>query len=277
MIDVKDLETKMKSVTILKADNNFLTLCTYMEELQQEINAQKGDDYLKDDTFLTELFRAAEATTNEKFASIVDHHKTLWITGKVTDKNTIVDDLTTIYRNMVAEKTWGKTSDKDAKILALTTKLESSKNRMNNLEGRIKKLAADKKTVTFKDDKDKSVKGKLNWQFTKVDKFVTHPDTGAKYVWCDKHGKGAYMPHPHDHDKWFQERQAKRAARGKGGDRRTKRQKIESSDGKDDNKMVNKLHLADSIRASLVTTCSMTHADADKIFKDACTDAASKE
>ena len=44
LIDVKDLETKMKTITILKADNNFQTLCTYLEELQQEINAQKGED-----------------------------------------------------------------------------------------------------------------------------------------------------------------------------------------------------------------------------------------
>ncbi len=62
VIDVKDLENKMKSITILKTDDNFCTLCTYLEELQQEINAQKGEDYLKDDTLLTELFRAAEAT-----------------------------------------------------------------------------------------------------------------------------------------------------------------------------------------------------------------------
>ncbi len=39
VIDVKDLETKMKSITILKMDNNFCTLCTFLEELQQDINA----------------------------------------------------------------------------------------------------------------------------------------------------------------------------------------------------------------------------------------------
>ena len=35
MIDVKDIETRMKTITILKADNNVRTLCTYLKELQQ--------------------------------------------------------------------------------------------------------------------------------------------------------------------------------------------------------------------------------------------------
>ena len=52
---------------------------------------------------------------------IIEHHKTQWSTGKIKDKNTIFNDLTTIYRNMVAEGSWGKTSDKYANILALTT------------------------------------------------------------------------------------------------------------------------------------------------------------
>eukprot|EP00957_Ditylum_brightwellii_P175306 13345873-Ditylum_brightwellii.AAC.1 len=92
-----------------------------MEELQQEINAQKGETHLKDNTLLTKLFCAAEATTNKKFVAIVDQQKVALITGKIKDKNTIVDDLTMIYHNMVAEGSWGKTSNKDAKILALTT------------------------------------------------------------------------------------------------------------------------------------------------------------
>ena len=267
VIDVKDLENKMKSITILKADNNFRTLCTFLEELQQEINAQKGEDYLKDDTLLTELFRAAEATKNEKFAGIVDNHKTQWITGKITDKNTIIQDLDKIYRNMVAEGSWGKTSDKDAKILALTTQYEKSKSRMAELEGRIKKLS-DGKSVSFK-EKEGTTKSKKNWQFTKVDKYATHPETGAKYVWCDDHGKGAYMPHPHNHDEWFKKRQAKRNAKGKDGTGNGHRDKRQRQEGKDDGKVVNKLQLGNSLRATLVTRCSMTPADADKLFLDA--------
>ena len=98
IVDVKDLQNKMEKMTILTADNNFHTLSTSLEELQQEINAEKGDDFLKDDKLLTELFRAAEATTNEAFAMDVRLAKTNWITRKINDKNTIIHDLNVIYR-----------------------------------------------------------------------------------------------------------------------------------------------------------------------------------
>ena len=39
VIYVKDLETRMKTITILKAGNNLCTLFTYLEYLEQEINA----------------------------------------------------------------------------------------------------------------------------------------------------------------------------------------------------------------------------------------------
>ena len=42
IVDVKDLRTKMEQLTILKWDNNFHTLSTTIEELQQEINAKKA-------------------------------------------------------------------------------------------------------------------------------------------------------------------------------------------------------------------------------------------
>jgi len=66
VIDVKDLQ-KMEKMTIASADNNFQILSTKLEELQQEINTENGDDFCKDDNLLTELFHTAEATTNEAF------------------------------------------------------------------------------------------------------------------------------------------------------------------------------------------------------------------
>jgi len=108
-------------MTIISADNIFHTLSTKLEELQQEINAKKGDEFCKDDKLLTELFRAAKAMTNEAFALDIHMAKNAWITGKQTDKNVIINDLNVLYRNMVAEGSWKKTSSGDSKIIALTT------------------------------------------------------------------------------------------------------------------------------------------------------------
>ncbi len=127
VIDVKDLQLKMKKMTIISADNNFHTLSTKLEELQQEINAEKGNNFCKDDKLLTELFRAAEATTNEAFALDIRTTKNAWITGKQTDKNAIINDLNVLYRNMVAEGSWKKTSTSDSKIIALITQVANLK------------------------------------------------------------------------------------------------------------------------------------------------------
>ena len=107
VIDVKELEQKLRKMTILTVGNDFRALATQMEELQQEINAQKGVDHFRDDHFLTEFFRACECSKNEKFEAIVSIAKTNWITGKEKDKNVIVNDLLTVTKNMVAEAVLG--------------------------------------------------------------------------------------------------------------------------------------------------------------------------
>ena len=105
-IGVKNLQLKMEKMTILSADNNFHTLSTKLKELQQEINAEKGNNFCKDNKLLTKLFRAAEATTNEAFALDICMAKNAWITGKQTNKIAIINKLNVLYRNMVAEGSW---------------------------------------------------------------------------------------------------------------------------------------------------------------------------
>ena len=51
-------------------------------------------------------------------------------------------------------------------------------------------------------DKKAQVKKISEWQFKKTSQYSNHPITGAKHVWCDDHGSGCYMPHPHDHSAW---------------------------------------------------------------------------
>jgi hypothetical protein len=60
--------TQDGKMTLLTADNNFHTLATSLKQLQQEINTEKGEEFFKNDKLLTELFHAAEATTNKLFA-----------------------------------------------------------------------------------------------------------------------------------------------------------------------------------------------------------------
>jgi hypothetical protein len=106
------------------------TLSTKLEELQQEINVEKGNNFCKDEKLLTKLFRAAEATTNEAFALDTCMAKNAWITGKQTDKNAIINNLNVLYQNMVAEGSWKKTSTADSKSIALTTQVANLKKKL---------------------------------------------------------------------------------------------------------------------------------------------------
>ena len=273
VIDVKDLQLKMEKMTIISADNNFHTLSMKLEELQQEINAEKGDDFCKDDKLLTELFRAAEATTNEALALDIRTAKNAWITGKQTDKNAIINDLNILYRNMVAEGSWKKTSTADSKIIALTTQVA-------NLNKQIKE--SDPKTGgKSKDPKNPKKTGKKgeegkNWRYTKVGDMIKCPESGATLKWCPHHGTGAYMPADHNHKewaenkhkrqgKWEQKRDAKRVRfEGDKGD------KTKPDGGKrTDEKHPSKLQLSSALRRSLVTRCSMTPTEADSILDQA--------
>jgi hypothetical protein len=122
-------------MTLLTTDKNFHTLATSLEELQQEINAEKGEEFCKDDKLLTECFCAAEATTNMLFTINVILAKSAWITGRVTNKNTITNELCVLYHNSVADRSWGKTSSADSKIIALTTQVNGLKQQLKNAAG----------------------------------------------------------------------------------------------------------------------------------------------
>ena len=179
VIDVKELEQKIRKMTIMTVGNDFRALATQMEELQQEINAQKGVDHFRDDHFLTEFFRACKASKNEKFEAIVSIAKTNWITGKENDKNVIINDLLTVSKNMVAEGTWDKLSVKDAKIIALTSQIKGSKKKFEGLDKRLKALhkGAPGKSSSGRDGYKA---GKDAWKFTKKGATCTDPKSGAQ-------------------------------------------------------------------------------------------------
>jgi hypothetical protein len=109
------------------------------------------------------------------------------------------------------------------------------------------------------------------------------PDTGKKMVWCDKrHGKGMYMPDPHDCDAWAKckaERDAayketRRAKRNKYGSSNDSAGSSSASSDKE-TKSSEKLKLDSNLRAAL-TTQLRGHGLSDKEIEDTL-NAASKE
>ena len=72
-------------------------------------------------------------TTNEDFERAVKNLKDAWIRGDASCTITyVIEVANNSYRNIKGERSWNKTSDKDAKIIALTTKVGNLEQKLNN-------------------------------------------------------------------------------------------------------------------------------------------------
>jgi hypothetical protein len=277
IVDVKDLQNKMKKMTLLTCDNNFHTLAMSLEELQQEINAKKGEDFHKDDKLLTELFCAAETTTNKLFAINVSLAKTAWITGKQMDKNNIIQDLCILYRNSVTDGSWSWVSSADSKIIALTTQVKSLQDKLNKASAGKGKPSQKEKQASKVTPTKKGQDPRNKWHHTKVGETTKDPTTRTTLKWCPHHGTGAYMPQDHNHQEWLEKRKRKNTKCD--NNKANKRVKFsgdaekKNPDSKPqpvkDKKHPSKLQLSTTIRQSLVTHCAMTPTEADTVLDEA--------
>ena len=109
---------------------------------------------------------------------------------------------------MVGEKTWNKTSEKNTKIIAITTALNENKKKLAALETRVNKGGSSdnkKKDDKSKEKKPSGDKSKLRIpEWRTINKGKTCTVDGAEWVWCKEHKSeglfnGLYMPKGHDH------------------------------------------------------------------------------
>ena len=129
--------------------------------------------------------------------------------GKVTDKNVIIDDLSVLYRNSVADGSWGKVSSADSKIIALTTQVNSLKAQLQGAAAGKNSGKATKSGTKPAGREDKEPSNK--WRCTKVGETTKVPVTGTIVKWYSHHGTGLYMPSNHNHAKWLEKKKRKNA------------------------------------------------------------------
>ena len=100
-----------------------------MEKLYKEIRRLKLGTY-DDNRFLTQLFCALETTTNESFEITVEVVKDKFIFGDaICTVAYVIKTCNTKYRNLEGSNVWNKSSNKNNKVIALTTELNDQ--RMN--------------------------------------------------------------------------------------------------------------------------------------------------
>lgn len=279
VIDVQDLEEKLASATLLKHGNNVQTCNREMEKIYKEIRRLKPGTY-DDNRFLTQLFRALETTTNESFARTVEFIKDKWIMGDAScTVQYVISTLNNKFRNLEGSGSWNKTSEKDTKIIALATKLKDQEKKFNELQSQLKGSKGGGKTNSGSnnaaEDSSSSKPKKLKipeWRTKNTGPMKTVD--GQQWAWCPHHKSeglfdGLYMPHPHDHAKWKEEKNEKiKAYKAAKKERRGQRNKDNSS-ASANTSAPNKLTLSSNLKSALTTKLGVSDADAARIIQDA--------
>ena len=126
-IDVQGLEDKLTSAILPKYKINVLSCTGGMEKLYKEIRRLKPGTY-DDNRFLTQFFRALQKTTDESFERTVEVVKDKYILGDKTCMVAyVIKTCSTKYLNLECSNIWNKSSNKDIKIIDLTTELNDQR------------------------------------------------------------------------------------------------------------------------------------------------------
>ena len=203
---------------------------------------------------------------------------------KISDKNEVVSNMDKMYKNMLAEGTWKNTSEKDTKIVALSTKLDKTNEKLKEVK---KQLANAHGNGPSEKRLEKGGGGRVArrgtmrarcepWQVTKVGDHVTHPKTGAKYVWCPHHKSkdgtidGMYMKHPHDHEAWLERRAQFDQWKKEGRQGQDRKRKANDPAGNSQQPNASKLKLAlnQKLTTALVTQHHLSQTEADSLFNE---------
>ena len=119
-VGVSELKEDLRRATSAKHKHNVKNLNDYMGKKYHDIldrNHTHEDDLLG-------LCNALATVPNESFKSFVRTERQKWELGGTKTAREIISESLTIYSNTVSAHTWTTTDPKDAKIIALATKVD---------------------------------------------------------------------------------------------------------------------------------------------------------
>ena len=264
-VGVLELKTDLREADSAKFKHNVKDLTDYMSSKYREIQekGQQHQDYLLD------LFNALKTVPNSDFAAFVRDERQAWEIRGTKDADQLIAKCLTIYNNAVSSNRWEYSDPKDAKILALTTKV-------NQLEAlmKISAHATQKQTHEVSNSSGNSNGNSKYltidaWRMKKTEPMVQRD--GKTWYWCQKHvspGKyeGLYVTHkPEDHDEWARNRNRFKKRDKKDDDNKKEDKSLQPQE----NGNTKSLALSNSLKAALLTRCDLTAAQADALINEA--------
>ena len=255
-VGVSELKSDLRTATSAKFKHNVKDLTDYMSSKYREIR-EKGQHH---QDYLLDLFNALETVPNDNFAYFVRKERQAWEIGGTKEADQLIAEAMTIYNNAVSSNRWKDSDPKDAKIMALSTKLEELQQQIkfsvHSTQNQAKSSANNSKYLTIE-----------AWRMTKGEPTVQRD--GKTWHWCPKHvsqGKydGLYVTHkPEDHDEWIKNRNKFKKNR-KDEDKKEVQQNENSETSN-----TKALALSNYLKAALLTRCDLTAAQADALIQEA--------
>ena len=134
---------------------------------------------------LISLFQAYKTATNEEFLHAIDYWKNEWNSGSLSSAEQLVDRADKKYVELRDLNTWGKRSDKDDQIIALTTQIGSLKR--GGSTGTSHGAKATGHSGKGDQNKRKGPKWKYNRSASSTNELKKN---GKTYRWCTGPGHG---------------------------------------------------------------------------------------
>ena len=143
--------------------NDVCLLISTILDLLQEIHTKPGKAAYNDRRFLTNISRTCLIAPAKKFEVFVERMKQDWIMEKITHWIKVISHLEKMYKNMLAKGTWKSTNKKNSKVVALTSQLRQTNDKLGKVQKQLE-VVKHKKGKRCRAAKAGKANGKWEWR-----------------------------------------------------------------------------------------------------------------
>jgi hypothetical protein len=166
---------------------NVQTMNQSVREIMVDLQAA-GHSFGNDDIMIA-LFRAYAGSTNEEFKNAVMYWKNEWNNGSLTSAEELMVKADGKYDELKKAGTWGKSSEKDEQIIALTARIETLQKEVSKEKGSSASSAKGAGKYAWKYDRSLSASATYVRE-GKTFKWCTGPGHNKKAMWVSGHEPG---------------------------------------------------------------------------------------
>ncbi|KAG9297423.1 hypothetical protein G9A89_021681 [Geosiphon pyriformis] len=168
---------------------NVQTMNQSAREIMVDLQAA-GHSFGTDDIMIA-LFCAYAGSTNDEFKNAVMYWKNEWNNGSLTSTEELMVKADGKYDELKKAGTWGKSSEKDEQIIALTARIETLQKEVSKGKGPSSTSSSTKGAGKYAWKYDRSLSASATYvRDGKTFKWCTGPGHNKKAMWVSGHEPG---------------------------------------------------------------------------------------